>query len=142
MTISLKKRLAGPALVDAVERAIRAEPHRWDQSYWVSGQELCTTTLCYAGWAAVLSGEFELVIEPLADAGDGSPVKHFPYTRVGFAHTDLHRGDSGETVSEAGSRLFGVSKYSAEEVFHQTDVDESGMDEFLAFARRMLTGRS
>lgn len=54
MTINVK-------LVKQVLDAIDREPHRWNQASWVDTEkEPCNTTMCFAGHALLLNGEYAL----------------------------------------------------------------------------------
>ena len=104
-------------LMQQVINQIEAHPKEWDQGTW-GRKSACGTTMCFAGWAAHLSG-FKLVwaqrvTDPFADAL--------------AVEADGNRRD----IFDAARDLLGLNEAQAKELFFSSEHDT------LPIARNMI----
>lgn len=98
-------------LIDAVELEIRDNPENWSQDWWNAGSpdaNLCSTTFCFAGHAALLSGaerprfsDFLWEVDP-----DTGKSVNRPHSR-----TAVH-------VAEYAAEKLGLTDAERKELFH------------------------
>lgn len=107
---------------------IRENQDRWDQRQWIdlidADDPACGTTLCFAGFAACLTGA-EFV--PVGQYNDGS------YYQLARVLTD----DGGEElVSDRAARDLGLDYRQADRIFYNTSL--SDVDELSALVEQII----
>lgn len=115
-------------LLEKVLNLIEEKPEKWEQASWVDSRELtpgqladmqagkyemCGTTACVAGWALLLSGQYEPELSPT-----GKYVISIREKATGLSLEQMDDGDDADSIYERlGAELLGLDHDQAYRIF-------------------------